>query len=216
MQPDFASYNFEWLSAVPRWRDHYYATDQTPHYEYMKTVFKILQWIRGPKRWVMKCPQHLEQLPVLRTVFPDATVAITHRDPVAVIQSAVTIIAYGERMRHTRIDAAGIIAYWTDRVEHLLRACVQDRSVWPETQSIDVPFNRFMADEMAIVEQIYETAGLAITPLARTQIDNYVEQHPRGKDGQVVYHLERDFGVSAAALRERFQFYFDAFPELAL
>ena len=44
MGPDFASYNFEWLSHSPRWRDHYLANDQTPHYRYMKTVLKILQW----------------------------------------------------------------------------------------------------------------------------------------------------------------------------
>jgi hypothetical protein len=30
MTPDFASYNFEWLAVSPRWRDHYYTTDQTP------------------------------------------------------------------------------------------------------------------------------------------------------------------------------------------
>jgi hypothetical protein len=36
MGPDFASYNFEWLCQCPRWRDHYYNSDQTPHYEYMK------------------------------------------------------------------------------------------------------------------------------------------------------------------------------------
>ena len=72
MGPDFASYNFEWLSCVPGWRDHYYNTDQTPHYEYMKTVLRILQWRRGKKRWVLKCPQHLEQLRILKGVFPDA------------------------------------------------------------------------------------------------------------------------------------------------
>ena len=47
MGPDFASYNFEWLSTSPRWRDFYFSTDQTPHYEYMKTVLKILTWQDG-------------------------------------------------------------------------------------------------------------------------------------------------------------------------
>ena len=71
MGPDFASYNFEWLSTSPRWRDYYFSADQTPHYEYMKTVLKILTWLDGDAsgaktRWVLKCPQHLEQLPVLK------------------------------------------------------------------------------------------------------------------------------------------------------
>ncbi|MFM8870861.1 MAG: sulfotransferase, partial [Actinomycetota bacterium] len=44
MLPDFSSYNLEWIARVPKWRDFYVATDQTPHYEYMKTVLKVLTW----------------------------------------------------------------------------------------------------------------------------------------------------------------------------
>lgn len=213
MGPDFASYNFEWLSPSPRWRDHYYASDQTPHYEYMRDVLKILQWQRGGGgRWVLKCPQHLEQLPVLRRVFPGATVAITHRDPVAVIQSAVTMLAYGERMRRERVNTEALIEYWSDRVEHLLRACVRDRDVWPQRQSIDVPFHEFMADDLAMVERIHSRAGLPTTAAAREQLQTYLVEHPRGKEGRMVYDLKGDFGVEPQRLRERFGFYFDQFP----
>ena len=212
MGPDFASYNFEWLNPSPRWRDHYYATDQTPHYEYMRDVLKILQWRRGPGRWVLKCPQHLEQLPVLRSVFPDATVAITHRDPLAVIQSAITMLAYGSRMRRRTVDTAGLASYWIDRVEHLLRACVRDREVWPEAQSIDVPFDQFMADDLAMVERIHAKAGLETTPQARAQLSDYLAAHPRGKEGRMAYDLQGDFDVDPTQLRERFAFYFEQFP----
>jgi hypothetical protein len=219
MGPDFAGYNFEWLARAPKWRDYYLATDQTPHYEYMKTVLKILQWqdvqaggVR--KRWVTKCPQHLEQLPVLRKVFPDATVAITYRDPVEVIQSAITMIAYGERMTYPTIDTQGLLDYWTDRVEKLLRACVRDRHVWPEAQSVDVPFDTFMADDMAVVREVRAKAGLPETEKANREVRAFIEDHPRGKHGQLVYHLERDFGISPAELRKRFDFYYEAYPFL--
>ncbi len=212
MGPDFASYNFEWLSFVPGWRDHYYSTDQTPHYEYLKTVLKLLQRRHGARRWVLKCPQHLEQLPVLKAVFPDAFVAITHRDPVAVIQSAVTMQAYTARINRKRFDAATIITYWSDRVEHLLRACMDDRQVWPAEQSVDVPFHQFMADDLATAERILAKAGLPMTDQSRQAVAEYVASHPRGKEGRMIYHLERDFGVNPDVLRERFAFYFDAFP----
>ena len=220
MGPDFASYNFEWIGRVPRWRDHYYATDQTPHYAYMKTVLKLLQWQRGQRsggqhgrqRWVLKCPQHLEQLPVLKATFPDATVAITHRDPVAVIQSAVTMQAYSSRMQRTEVDAPWLIAYWADRVEHLLRGCMADRGVWPEAQSIDVPFHEFMADDIAMVARIMGKAQMPLTDRARGEIAAHMEAHPRGKEGRLIYNLKRDFGVDPDTLRARFQFYFDAFP----
>lgn len=212
MGPDFASYNFEWLAPSPRWRDHYYASDQTPHYHYMRDVLKLLQWRQGPDRWVLKCPQHLEQLPVLREVFPDATYVITHRDPVAVIQSAVTMIAYGQRMGRTRINPQGLIEYWSDRIEHLLQACVRDHPSMPEAQTIDVPFHAFMADDMGMVERIYAKAGVALTAGARREMQAYIDAHPRGKEGRVVYDLKGDFGVDPAALRERFAFYYERFP----
>jgi hypothetical protein len=213
MGPDFASYNFEWLSPSPRWRDHYFATDQTPHYRYMLDVLKLLQWRRGEpgKRWVLKCPQHLEQIPALRSVFPDATFVITHRDPLAVIQSSVTMLAYGERMRRSEVDTDALAEYWTARIEHLLRACVRDRESLPAARSIDVLFHEFMADDLAMVEKIYAVADMPMTTEARAQFAQFLADHPRGKEGRMVYDLPGDFGVDLAALRARFAFYFERF-----
>lgn len=213
MGPDFASYNFEWLASMsPRWRDHYYASDQTPHYEYMKKVLKILQWQRGAQRWVLKCPQHLEQLPVLHKVFPNATIVVTHRDPVAVIQSTVTMLAYGQRMSRKQVDTTGLLDYWSDRIEHLLRACVRDRGMLPDAQSLDCPFDVFMADDFGMIEKIYAKAGVPMTEKARAELRGFIAAHPRGRHGQVIYDLKGDFGVDPDVLRGRFRFYFDRFP----
>ena len=217
MGPDFASYNYEWLSVSPRWRDHYYDSDQTSHYEYMKTVLKILTWQDGDysgekTRWVLKCPQHLEQLDVLQRVFPDATIAITHRDPVSVIQSAVTMLAYGQRISRRRVDLDGLMRYWTDRVVHLLQACVRDRQGLPAGRSIDVLFHEFMADDLAMVEKIYARAELDVTALARGELQAFLAANPRGKGGRVIYNLREDFGVDPAQLRARFDFYTSRFP----
>src|SRR6185436_8800458 len=135
---DFGSYQLEWVCTAPRWRDHYLALDARPHYAYLRRALQALQWLRGPDRWVLKCPQHLEQLDPLLETFPDATIVLTHRDPVAVIRSAITMMAYGERLRRTRIDLPALAAYWIDRVECLLRACVRDRDRVPPSQSLDV------------------------------------------------------------------------------
>lgn len=215
MGPDFASYNFEWLSYSPRWRDHYCATDQTPHYQYMKTVLKILTWQDGDDgsdtRWVLKCPQHLEQLAVLREVFPDAVVAITHRDPVASIQSAATMIAYGQRMSRRRVDLARVIDYWSDRMLHLVAACVRDRGLLTDWKSIDVPFHQFMDDEVKMVQRIYKKAELPMSERAKHQLLHFRDAHPRGKHGQIVYDLKEDFALDPDELRQRFGFYFEAF-----
>jgi len=145
---DFASYTLEWHARVPDWRDFYLALDQREHYGSMKTVLQALTFLRGPRQWVLKSPQHLEQLGPLMDTFPDATVAFTHRDPVAVIQSAITMLAYADRLRRHAIEPAPLADYWVDRVEMLLRACVRDRDLVAPDRSIDVVFHEFMADDI--------------------------------------------------------------------
>jgi hypothetical protein len=209
MGPDYASYNFEWLSKSPRWRDHYLGHDQTPHYHYLRRVLQLLQWQRRlpGKRWVLKCPQHLEQLPALLQVFPDATVVFTHRDPVAVIQSTVTMQAYTQRMQRPTVEMDWIRDYWIARIEHLLRACVRDHERVAAARRVDSAFHVFMREPWSILEQVYARAQLPVTAAARAQLDGYLAAHPRGKAGQVRYNLKRDFGVDPLALRERFRFY---------
>jgi hypothetical protein len=208
---DFASYLLEWLCRPTRWRDHYLALDQRPHYAYMKRVLQALTWLRGPNRWVLKSPQHLEQLPALLDVFPDATIVVTHRDPVSVIRSAITMLGYGDRVRRKRVDLAGLADYWIDRVEKLLGACLRDRDRLPAAQTIDVPFDEFMADDLGMVGRIYERAGLPMTPAARSELGAFVAANPRGKHGQVIYDLKGDFGVEPSEVRKRFADYVERF-----
>jgi len=209
---DFSTYNLEWYARVPRWRDFYLSYDQRPHYAYLKKALQALQWLRGPDRWVLKSPQHMEQLLPLHATFPDATIVLTHRDPVSVIQSAITMLAYGARLRRPRVDTADIAAYWIDRIERLLRACVRDRDRLPAAHSLDVLFHEFMADDVAMVERIYRLADLPMTAAARADLDAFMANNPRGKFGRVRYDLRTDFGIEPSALRQRFAFYLERFP----
>ena len=208
---DFSSYALEWHLRVPGWRDQYLALDQVERYGYLKTILKALTFLRGPRRWVLKSPQHLEQLPALRATFPDATIAVTHRDPVAVLQSAVTMIAYSDRVRRYQIKPEQLVEYWLDRIERLLRACVRDREVFGPDQSVDVLFHEFMADDIAMVERIYERAGIELTEKARSQLDAHMAEHPRGRHGQIAYDLQGQFGMDPADARAHFDFYFERF-----
>lgn len=208
---DFSSYLPEWLSRADRWREYYYQHDQTPHYAYAKGVLQALTWLKGPNRWVMKSPPHMENLKPLHSVYPDASIIITHRDPVAVIQSAITMIAYGDRIRRTEVDLKQLADYWINRVDHLLHACVRDRDSLPDNQVIDVLFSDYMADQKAVVSKVYDMAGLELTDDVNSRIDHYLAANPRGKHGRVIYDLQGHFGVDVAALRERFAFYYERF-----
>lgn len=208
---DLAAYVLEWHARVPDWRDYYLTLDQTRHYAYLKKVLQALTFLRGPRTWVLKSPQHCEQLGPLMATFPDATVAFTHRDPVAVIQSAITMMAYSDRLRRTSIDPGWLLDYWSDRVLRLLSACVRDRDLVPAERSIDISFHQLNGNEIPVLERLYRTGGAELTPKIRQRFQRYLDGNPRGKHGRIRYDLHRHFGITADELRGRFDFYFDKF-----
>ena len=209
---DLNCYSWEFQTRIPRWIDHYFAHDRTGSYLYEKKVLQVLTWFRGPNRWILKSPQHMENLAPLKAAFPDATLVITHRDPVAVIRSLTTMLAYGDRIRRDPVDPPGCARHWAERIERLLRECVAQRDAWGPEQSLDVLFHEYMADQEGVLRQVYDLAGLELTPEAEASLLGYLAENPRHQHGRVIYDLEGAFGVDVARLRERFQFYYDRYP----
>ncbi|OBI17213.1 sulfotransferase [Mycobacterium sp. E2497] len=207
---DFSTMLFETLAEAPRWRDYYQAHDQTPHYRYLARQLKAMQFLRGGRRWLLKSPQHLEQVPVLRRVFPGGIVVFTHRDPVPVALSMIAMITYSARMHRTPVPVAEIAASWIDRLDDMLSALVRDRDTIGPERSIDIRFDDFMADELGVAERVYALAGEPFTDEARTAIDAYLAGHRRGRLGNVATSCEM-FGLDEADLRDRFAPYVERF-----
>ena len=182
---DVSTMLFETLGEVPRWRDYYRTHDQTPHYECLARQLKAMQFLRGGRRWLLKSPQHLEQVPVLDRVFPGSIVVFTHRDPVPVALSMIAMIAYSARMHRSPVPVEQIADSWIDRLDQMLTALVRDRDTIGPQRSIDMRFNDFMADEAGAAERVYALAGEPFTEEARTAVAGYLAGHQRGRLGNV-------------------------------
>jgi hypothetical protein len=207
---DVSTMLFETLGDVPRWRDYYRAHDQTPHYEYLARQLKAMQFLRGGRRWLLKSPQHLEQVPVLDRVFPDSIVVFTHRDPVPVALSMIAMITYSARMHRSPVPVEQIADSWIDRLDQMLTALVRDRDTIGPERSIDIRFNDFMADELGVAERVYGLAGEPFTEEAGTAIAGYLAAHQRGRLGNVETSYEM-FGLNEDSLRARFAPYVERF-----
>jgi Sulfotransferase family len=207
---DFSSMLFETLAHVPRWRDYYLAHDQTSSYQHLTVQLKALQFLRGGRRWLLKTPQHLEQLPVLNSVFPGVIVVCTHRDPVPVALSMIAMIAYTARMHCSPVPVPEIARSWIDRLQTMLDALVRDRGVIPPERSIDIRFDDFMADELGVAERVYDLAAEPLTNAARTATADYLSSHQRGRLGQIATSAEM-FGLDEHDLHARFTGYTDRF-----
>ena len=178
------------------------------HYAYLKTVLQALTFLRGPRTWVLKSPQHAEQLPALTATFPDATIAFTHRDPVAVIQSAITMMAYADRLRRTdRPGMAGRLlerpgAQVARRVRARPRPGAPDRGVTSASTNLN-------GNEITVLESLYDKGWrrvdarfAALRALSRRQ--------PRGSTATSATTC-RATSASPRGPRSRFGFYFDRF-----
>jgi hypothetical protein len=207
---DFGSMYFEAGWDVPGYGRWYAANDHTRSYATMRSLLQAAQWLRGGRRWLLKSPQHLEQLPALLATFPDATVVQTHRDPVAVLASLATMLAYARRMQHERVDPVAVGRAWTGRIEAMLRRNIEQRAGIPRDRVIDVRFHELVADQPAMIGSILEAAGLPYDDRARLVVRRHLEANPRGKHGRLRYRLA-DLGLREGELRERFAFYTERF-----
>ncbi len=209
---DFSGMLFETTYQVPSFAEHYKSEDQRPSYAHLKRQLQAMQWLRGGTRWVLKSPQHLEQFPALHDTFPDATFVVTHRDPVEVTRSMVTMVAYGSRMACEHPDVAAIGHYWLGRAMDLLGGCLRDRDVLPADQSIDVRFSDFMADEQGTVEAIYALAGQPYDADVRAAMERFTVTHPRGRHGEVIYDMAA-LGLDADEVANRLRDYRERFVD---
>eukprot|EP00903_Cladosiphon_okamuranus_P003394 g3392.t1 len=85
---------------VPNFDNALYASDQIQDYQHMYDTLQTMAWVKkaNPKeRWLLKSPQHMGGLVGLDTVFPDARIVFTHRDPASVFTSLLTLGGYAIR-----------------------------------------------------------------------------------------------------------------------
>lgn len=213
--PDFASYQWEWMADVPKWRDFSYTQDQTPHYLYGRTMLKAIAYqFPNDKRWILKGNAQSEQLPALIKTYPDATIVMTHRDPLAILQSVLTMRGLSVLNHQIEPNIPAHVAYWVDRIEQMLRAYIRDMDTVPAGQRVDLLFQDVMSDDVGTAQKVLEAAGLPSSAESIQDMRDYMQNHPRGRAGRVVYDLEGNFKLDINALRERFRFYTDRFAVL--
>jgi hypothetical protein len=185
--------------------------DGSQHYEFLLIMLKVLQWQRSGERWVLRAHFHAKHLHSLLNTFPDATVVMTHRDPVAMARSAAIIFCYMARLNYMSVDIDSLIRRWLDDIESHLRAYIRDRHLVPDERLVDVYFDDFMKDKIGTACRIYSASGLELGSEQRDLMVDYLARYPRYKDGRVSCDLESLGNFDPADVRQRFKFYSDRF-----
>lgn len=205
----------EWMGrhVVPAYAAWYATCDRVPGFEFHKQMLQHLQWKCPGDRWVLKSPSHMSQLDALLTVYPDARIVFTHRDPLRVLPSVVSILYSTAFVRSDEVDADAMRNWFTgETCKALLDGMTELRSCGrlPESQCYDLRYADLMKDPIAALDGLYAHFGIDYPDSARQAQRDYIANKPRGRHGAHKYDFA-DTGLDLDEERARFQDYYARF-----
>ncbi|MCX2979303.1 sulfotransferase [Halieaceae bacterium IMCC14734] len=198
-----AAYGFEIF--LEPYAEFYRGVERGYQYAYHANLLRLLQWQRPGESWLLKTPSHVCHLDIILSEHPDAGIVITHRNPLEVVGSycSMMMTVVPEQSRTDPHDMGRRV------LEHLamqMDQSMDSRARLDSSRIVDVNYNDFIEDSVAVVEDIYESLAIRCPAETRDSISQYVVDHPRGKHGSHDYQLA-DFGLTENQVQDRFARY---------
>ena len=206
----FRSLRFDTTYLIPSYRSWLDGDEQRqlPAFQFHKRFLQYLQQLDGnTPRWVVKCPEHLFALNVIRDVYPDARMVFVHRDPVKVLLSQARLTEVLRRPFTRHLDPSTLGAdesrRWHEGCLRMMQASVDNpyRDPICHIHHLDL-----ITDPVGTVDKVYRHFGLSLPEETIQAIDAYVRARPNGGYGQHSYNFA-DHGLNETEERERFHPY---------
>ena len=205
---EFKSQLYDASLYIPSFYDWNRRTDQRSAYEHHLATLQLLQWKEPATRWMLKAPAHTLSLDALVSVYPDARLVVSHRDPAVSLASACDFWERQMRTFSENLDLVAIGELWA-RIYDDAMACLIDFHGRHRDTMLDLQYE-VLRTPMSAVEAIYDAFDLELTHDAASRMREFLEHHRSGQHGVHTYSLER-YGLDRASLLERFRPYIDYF-----
>lgn len=197
---------------VPTFERFLEAEDMREAYRMHRLVLQVLQRGHASTHWVLKSPVHLHALPMLFETYPDAQVAITHRDPLSLLASLTSLIATLRWSHSDVVEPAAIaeshLRRYTTTFERLVDWTERDRL--PRKQVHHSHFRDFQQAPLETARRLYAAFDRPFTEETTAALEAALAANPREKHGAHAYARD-DLGADPATLRPRFARYQRAF-----
>lgn len=189
---------------MPTFNRHRAATNPLLGYRTHRMVLQNLQYRYRAQRVLLKNPGHIFYLSELLSVYPDALLVQTHRDPVKVIPSVAALLV--EMRKASSNDApppdkiaAGNLRAFADG---LMKTIEFRRRPGSRERFCDVHFRELIADPIGAVERVYAHFDIGLSDDARRAMQRWLDDPanhtPKGR------HTLDDYGLTEAAIDEAF------------
>jgi hypothetical protein len=205
---DFQSVMFAHLFEVPDYIRWLRGRDLGPSYHYARRQLQLLSWKYRADHWVLKAPAHLPWLDNLLEAFPDASVIVTHRNPLQVIPSFCSLIAGLRGIVTEHLDLRRLGAESVEELAWRSGRMIAARAGLDPARFLDVSYERIVADPISTIREACRHFGFDFTPKYEARACHYIAENPRHKYGAHRYLLE-DFGLDEATVNHHFADYRD-------
>jgi hypothetical protein len=204
------SQEFISTARIPSYETFLRSTDLTPVYAWQKRFLQYLQLGCPEKRWVLKAPDHVYCLKELLSIFPDAVIIQTHRNPLEVLRSLIQL----SEVLYNLFARPGDRDQLAEREAMLLARAMENfirfRDAHPELENrfIDLSYSDLITNPLAAVRRLYEQLDAPLSEEAAERMRQLISQRSRYQK-----HNPRltEFGIDVLHEARRFSQYFFRF-----
>ena len=209
MAPSFCAQYFEAVAEIPSYGKWFLQADYLPAFRYHKRLLQLLQ-SEAPGRWTLKNPWHPLFLNELTTVYPDAQLVMTHRDPVDVVGSACSLIKHVRPMFSDRVDPENIAKTMLNTFDKMIERTLAYLQRHGPDSIYHLHYDALMRDPIGEIRKLYAHFDEPFTLAAEAAMTAFLASNPQGKHGRHAYSLE-EFGLTKEQVREHFRHYCERF-----
>ena len=188
------------------------AADSTEAFAYHRRVAKLLASQRPPHRLLYKAPHHKFHLDAVVAAYPDARFVMTHRDPAKAVPSYASLVSsiFPEAASPAGHDLTRLGPEVSNHLREGMEHAIEARARIGDDRFLDVHHEDLNADPMGTVARVHDFLGLELDPATERVIDEWQRANRTGARGSHRYTPEQ-FGLSAAQLRDEYDFYIRRF-----
>jgi hypothetical protein len=182
---------------IPTYGRFLHSADLRPVYAWEKRFLQHLQTGQSATQWVLKSPDHVLWLEALFSVFPDALIVQTHRNPLDVLKSLIQLNErlkglYGRPPNHEQVveDEVRGLAVAIERV-------IKFRDNHPELRDrfIDVNYPELVAAPLKVVSHISKRFAIPLSMTTDARIQQLAQSRSAYKGRQTARALEEGLSL---------------------
>jgi len=206
------SYSYIYVANVLSYQEYLMNADFTSGFLWHSKFLKVLENRKKPLRWLLKDPNHIEHLPEILRIYPEANFIHIHRDPMESVGSICSITSKVRSGFAKNIDNLEIGNNTLDYWQNALNKHLNDRENIPEEKIFNIQYSDLINDPLKQVRRIYSHFDYDLTEEVELFMKSFLTKPPKLKEGKHRYKLE-DFGLSSKLVKERLDKYFKEFVE---